>query len=253
MMINVAVEIADDLYFFTKKKYHDKNFNISFEGGRSVKDLVESIGIPHVEIGRVRQDGEFVGVNSLIVEDCCLRIDAPEPGLPANNIPLRFILDVHLGRLAEYLRMLGFDADYSNDRDDAELASLASGCEQGGAAPGGILLSCDRGLLMRRIITAGMLIRSRNPEQQIVEVLRRFNLSGRVRPFSRCFNCGGLLENAGGLDDLSGDEYSRIPDGVRIWCREYTRCTRCGQLYWEGGHFIGMREKVRKMLDASTG
>ena len=87
--------------------------------------------------------------------------------------------------------------------------------------------------------------------EQTVEVLQRFSLVDKIKPFSRCFNCGGLLEAAGRLSDLSVEEQGHIPVGVAGWCREYTRCTGCGQLYWEGSHINKMREKGDLILQRS--
>ena len=130
-MIEVFISIDKELIFFTQKKYPAGNIVVTFEQKRSVKDLIESIGIPHVEIGSVSIDGLLVFPDTVIEGSCNLEVRPPVSGqsfLPqADDTLPRFVLDVHLGRLAVNLRMLGFDADYLNDRDDAELAALSAG------------------------------------------------------------------------------------------------------------------------------
>ena len=230
-MLNVAVKIDKDLHFFLKKKNNRDLSSVEFKNKRTVKDLIESIGIPHVEIGDVIINDEKKDINFLINKNCKLQVFQVQPGLPGTeDRPPVFILDVHLGRLALNLRLLGFGADYSNRRDDSELAATAENS-------GGILLSCDRGLLMRRNVGTGMVIRSRDPVEQAAEVVHRFNLYKLIKPFSVCSGCGADLKPAGKLDDLSADEKKSLPPKVRSWCNEYTRCSGCGQLYWEGSHF----------------
>ena len=253
-MIEVFISIGKDLIFFTQKKYASGVINLKFEKKRSIKDLIESIGIPHVEIGCVIRNGIQVSVDYVINGSCRLEVQPPvlrRPPLSASGYysAPRFILDVHLGRLAVNLRMLGFSADYSNCRNDDELASLVEG---DGMNPGRILLSCDRGLLMRKNVAAGMVIRSRDPVEQTAEVLRRYSLTGRVNAFTRCLNCGGFLEAAGELSQLSDDEKKRLPQNVRQWCREYSRCTGCGQIYWKGSHFKKMETRIAEILAMSS-
>ena len=249
-MINVQVDLDDSLKFFIEKKNKTGDLHISFGRDRSVKDLLESLGIPHVELGAIYLNGNPVPPDHVIRADCSISVLGIKTvrDEPCGMIPHYFILDVHLGKLAVNLRMLGIEADYSNDRDDPELAELASEKRNGGY---GVLLSCDRGLLMRSNIRCGMVVRSRESEAQAVEVIRRFRLVKEIKPFTRCFNCGGLLYSAGDFSGLSEKDKQSVPVKVRSWCSMFTKCTDCGQLYWEGSHFEKMREKVVRILNAA--
>jgi uncharacterized protein with PIN domain len=142
---------------------------------------------------------------------------------------LRFILDVHLGRLAAYLRMAGFDALYQNLASDAELARIALGERR-------VLLTRDRYLLMRREVDRGYWIRSTEPKLQFVEVLSRFDLVNSMRPFTRCMRCNSLLEWAD--RELLR---SRLPASVMAKENLYV-CPGCGRVYWEGSHHTRMKE-----------
>ncbi|MFH0882303.1 MAG: Mut7-C RNAse domain-containing protein [bacterium] len=209
----------------------------------SIKDAVESQGVPHVEVGLLAVGGMPCGWNPLLEQNEIIdvwgvtdvervprewRVDDPDPH------PLRFLLDVHLGRLASYLRLLGFDTLYdSNDPGDDRLAAQAHDEAR-------ILLTCDRGLLMRNHVRHGRLLRSRNSVEQTREIIQRFHLQTRSTPFSRCLRCNGSLSSVD-IDTIR----DRIPP--RVFRRHganptrYRICERCGQLYWEGTHTLRMQ------------
>ena len=141
----------------------------------------------------------------------------------------RFVLDVHLGRLAAYLRMLGFDALYRNHCADERLAEISLREHR-------ILLTRDVGLLKRGSVTHGYYLRAAEPRQQLAEVVRRFDLGSMARPFSRCLRCNTPLTRA------SKEEVRhRLPAQVAALHDEFLRCADCGRAYWKGGHFRRMR------------
>lgn len=136
-MFKVVVEVDSLLQFFTDNKYNSNVICLQIKDRRSIKDLLESIRIPHVEIGVIYLDGQAVGWDAVLECDCRLKVLPAEPSFGD-----RFLLDVHLGKLTSNLRMLGFEAEYSRNRDDCELSVLSQ-------ESGLILLTCDRGLLMQ--------------------------------------------------------------------------------------------------------
>jgi uncharacterized protein with PIN domain len=151
----------------------------------------------------------------------------------------RFVLDVHLGRLAEHLRLLGFDTAYTNDADDHELAAES-------ASAGRWLLTRDRGLLMRAIVTHGYLVRSETPRLQALEVVRRFDLFDEVAPFTRCARCNA------GLEPVDKAEIAhQLEPGTRRDHDTFVRCTGCAQLYWQGSHAPALRAFVDEIRTAS--
>ncbi|NLE75927.1 MAG: Mut7-C ubiquitin/RNAse domain-containing protein, partial [Chloroflexi bacterium] len=168
----------------------------SFAERASVKDVIEALGAPHTEVEAILVNGAAVGFGYLVqdgdwisVYPAFASLPLPQtmrlrPPLPAEA---RFVLDAHLGRLTAYLRMLGFDALYRNDFADEELARLAQ-------EDGRILLTRDRGLLKRSVVTHGYCIRSTQAVAQAAEVLRRFDLGAGVQPFHRCLRCNGTLQ-----------------------------------------------------------
>jgi uncharacterized protein len=140
----------------------------------------------------------------------------------------RFILDCHLGRLAKYLRILGFDTLYDNSAEDGALALASREQDR-------MLLTMDRGLLMRGLVARGCLVRAAAPRAQVLEVVERCGLRPHFRPLRRCLACNGLLRAA-----EARAVWERIPPRTRAWCEEYWTCADCGHLYWRGSHFDRM-------------
>lgn len=199
---------------------------------RSVKDVIESCGVPHTEIGLVLVDAQPVGLAHRISGGERIAAYPPFRTLELGGtttvvppeIPPRFVLDVHLGTLARRLRLLGFDTWYRTDADDRELADIAVEQQR-------ILLTRDRGLLMRRVITHGYCPRSDDPEHQALEVIDRFDLHDVLAPFTRCVPCNGPLHPV----DLE-DVVDLVPTRSRAAFDTFARCVDCGQVYWPGSH-----------------
>jgi uncharacterized protein with PIN domain len=152
---------------------------------------------------------------------------------PAGAQPPRFILDVHLGKLAAYLRLLGFDTLYRNDYEDTELARTAQ-------AEGRILLTRDGPLLRNRFVRAGYRPQSVDPLAQAREVLDRFALRPLVHPWTRCIRCNGELHPIAKAEILP-----LLQPKTRLYYESFRRCGRCGRIYWEGTHFQALKEKLR--------
>ena len=213
---------------------------------RSVKDAVESLGVPHTEVAVVLVDGHpahlddhLDGGEMVVVHDV---LDPPadvgtpaQPPVPADPT---FIADVHLGTLARRLRLLGFDTWYATDADDARLADVA-------VTEGRILLSRDRGLLCRRAVRLGALVRPDQPDEQLDEVVARFGLAGRVRPGTRCPRCNGRTRA------VQRDEVREQlePGTLAAGYTDFRRCRGCGQLYWPGAH----ADDLASIVDRATG
>ena len=148
----------------------------------------------------------------------------------------RFVLDGHLGRLAAYLRMMGFDALYENHAADGALAEVSS-------SQGRILLTRDAGLLKRSVVTHGYFVRETDSRLQLREVIRRFDLARLAQPFSRCMRCNQPLQavpKAAVLD--------RLPPRAAARHADFRLCSGCGRVYWPGSHYARMRALVEAAL-----
>lgn len=244
----VTVRFYEELNDFLK--YLPKKQDILFESKdrRSVKDLIESMGVPHVEVDLILVNGESVGFDYIVEEGDRIsvypmfeRIDI-ESVSRLNKEPLRqvkFVLDVHLGKLAKYLMLLGFDVDYKPYRDDPELAEISHKEKK-------ILLTQDRRLLMRKIVTHGLIVRNSDPFKQIIEILNRLDLWDHVNPLSICLHCGGVLRP---LDnDELGDHLHRIPEAVQKWCDKFIICDQCNNIYWDGSHLEHIKRTISQIM-----
>jgi uncharacterized protein len=210
----------------------------------SVKDTIESFGVPHTEVDLVLVNGESSDFSRLVrngdrvsVYPVFESIDIT-PALRLRPQPLRepkFVLDVHLGRLAGYLRMLGFDTLYSNHASDAELVRIS-------AEQGRILLTRDRGVLKHSAVTRGYWLRETNSHHQAEEVVRRFDLARYLRPLTRCMVCNRVLSKVS-----KSEVQGRVPIKVLEWCDEFEQCPGCGRVYWEGSHYRRMRLWIEQL------
>lgn len=234
-----------ELNYFLPSHQKEVKFIHHFKERPSIKDAIESLGVPHPEVNCIvvdrqavdfnylLQDGDLVKVYPAQISPDLSSIIALQPPLPKKPT---FILDVHLGKLASSLRMLGFDTLYRNDYEDAEIAEIS-------AKEARIVLTRDRGVLMRSLVTYGYYVRSTKPSQQIIEILKRFNLLNLVKPFQRCIRCNGILESVDKQLILD-----RLPLQTRREIDEFHRCNNCSQIYWHGSHFSRMEKFVEQIL-----
>jgi hypothetical protein len=216
-----------------------------FHVSPAVRDLIESLGVPHTEVDLILANGESVDFDYAVQDGDRISVYPVFESLdiaPVARVrpePLRhprFVADVHLGRLAAYLRMLGFDTLYRNDASDEDLARTASEDER-------ILLTRDRGLLKRGAVTRGYYVREIRPRPQLAEVLARFELARLAAPFTRCLACNAPLVSA--AKEAVAD---RLPPGVREHHDEFLECPACRHVYWKGTHYQRMRALVERMV-----
>ncbi|WP_430332963.1 Mut7-C RNAse domain-containing protein [Rhodococcus sp. ACT016] len=233
----------EELNDFLQSPQRKHTIEHQFDGTPSVKDRIESLGVPHTEVDLILVDGEPVGFDHRLSGGERVAVYPTFHGLDAGGVaPLRppmreprFVLDVHLGRLARYLRLLGFDSAYANDRTDAELLALSRNENR-------ILLTRDIGLLERAALVHGGFLHQTDSRLQLREVLDRFRLQGRIAPLTRCARCNGLIVPA--TPTLARGS---VPGGVLREQRRFSRCNDCGQVYWPGGHLKRLRARLAEI------
>ena len=209
-------------------------FMRAFDGTPAVKDVIEALGVPHIEIDLILVDAKSVrfshrlrGGERVAVYPMFERLDirALHRLRPKPLRRTRFVADVHLGRLARYLRLLGFDTRYARDLDDAALISIS-------AREHRILLTRDVGLLKHKALARGYWVRMTDADRQLAEIVRAFCLEKDVRPFTRCMIC-----NTGTRFIARAEVAGRVPSQVFRRLRRFTYCPGCGRIYWRGTHF----------------
>jgi uncharacterized protein with PIN domain len=225
-----------DLNFFLPLEHRQSpTLSLSFRGRQSLKHLIESLGVPHTEVGQALVDGQPVNLAHITQDGEQVEVWPATPGCP---IEPRFLLDSHLGKLTAHLRMLGFDCQYRNDYEDAELVELAEKQNR-------ILLTRDRRLLMRKVVRYGYCPRSLEPDQQLVEVVRRFDLRDKLQPFHRCLRCNAPLESVSKEAVLE-----RLEPLTKKYFDEFAICRDCDQVYWKGSHYERMQRLIRRVMGA---
>ncbi|WP_455374894.1 Mut7-C RNAse domain-containing protein [Kaarinaea lacus] len=248
MTIEVSIRFYEELNDFLPPERRKKSFTYEVSQPGSIKDLIESLGVPHTEIDLILVNSQSVDFNYLVQNNDRISVYPVFEALDISPIiklrpkPLRksrFVLDTHLGRLAAYLRMLGFDTLYRNDYDDKTLANISVNEHR-------ILLTCDVRLLMRKIITHGYYVRERNPKKQLLEVLSRFDLFTAQRPFTRCMHCNGEIKQV--QKELI--EHRLMPR-TRENYEDFWQCGNCGKIYWQGSHFQRMQQLIEKLEDST--
>jgi aminoglycoside phosphotransferase family enzyme/predicted kinase len=219
-------------------------FEYRFHGTPSVRDCVQAIGVPHTAVDLILVNGTSVGFGHRLeggervaVYPEFERLDiAPVTHLrPEPLRRTRFILDVHLGKLARDLRMLGFDAAWRRDWDDETIIDKALDEHR-------IILTRDRGILKQARVTHGYWLRHHQPGDQLIEVIRSLDLLSQVNPFSRCMECNGDIDRVGKAGIRSEVSAGVFSDFDAFW-----RCRSCGKIYWQGSHYREMLRRIMKL------
>ena len=234
----------EELNDFLPTARRKRTFSYSFQGTPSVRDTIQAIGVPHSAVDLILVDGEPVrfshrlrGGERVAVYPVFERLDI-SPVSRLRPRPLRrtrFVLDAQLGKLARYLRILGFDAAYSRDWDDARIIDLAREQRR-------IILTRDRGILKHSRVTHGYWVRSQRPTEQLREVLQAFDLSCQIKPFTRCMDCNGRIARV--AKEKIGD---RIDPAIISRFDSCWQCRDCGKIYWQGSQYRRMLRQVEQM------
>ena len=240
----IFIRFYEELNDFLPLAERKCNLVLTFVPPCPVRHLIERCGVPHPEVELILVNGRSVDLDQRLADGDRVsvypRFEALDitPLLRLREHPLRnprFIADAHLGRLARHLRLLGFDTLFGNDPGDAALATAAARQRR-------ILLTRDRGLLMRREVTHGCFIRSGRPLEQLTQVMERCDLYRLVRPFTRCMMCNGPLQPV-----AKAAIWARLPPGVRMECDEFWHCGGCDRVYWHGSHYRQLQAFVKKV------
>jgi len=240
----VSIRFYEELNDFLPLSNKKKRYDIHLTGRQTVKDLIESQGVPHTEIDLILINGHPVNFSQIVNESDDISVypvfeNFNISGLtPLKNRPLRdskFILDVHLGRLAKYLRAMGFDTLYRNDYPDNEIVDISNKERR-------IILTRDKGLLMRNAVQRGYWVRNTGVKDQAFEIMKKFDLFAMIHPFKRCMECNGLIE------PVSKESIIHLLQSrTRQYYDEFFRCTGCQKVYWKGSHYGRMNRFIMEV------
>ena len=245
-MPEASFRFYEELNDFLPRARRKSRFAHQFKERASIKDMIEALGIPHTEVDLVLVNDESVDFNYIVQDGDRISVYPVFESLDIRQVSkvrpeplrqIRFVLDVHLGKLARILRMLGFDVLYQKDYSPDEIISISLSKRR-------IILSKSRNMLKRKEVTHGYCLNSSIPEEQARLVLKRFDLNDNLHPFSRCMECNTPLEN------LPAEEAaSRVPADILAGQHDLKHCPTCRRAYWKGSHYLKMKERITGFQD----
>ena len=246
-MHKIHFRFYEELNDFLPEEKCKVRFAHNYINRASVKDVIESLGVPHTEVDMILVNGNSVGFDYLINDDDDISVYPVFESLDITEIqplrakPLRnpkFIADVHMGKLARYLRMLGFDVLYENNYEDDEIVKIS--LEEKRA-----ILTKDRGILKRNDVTHGYWVRSSKVKEQVDEIISRFDLKKLIEEFTRCIECNTTLESISKSEIIN-----KLPPKVSESQKSFSICPSCKKLYWEGTHHQRMLSYINTIKNA---
>ena len=249
-MTDLTIRFYGQLNQFLPVHLRQCSFDYCVKDHPSVKNVIETLGVPHTEVDLILAGGESVPGSYRVQAGeriavypvfSSIDISGETKVRPSPPLDIRFVVDNHLGKLAHLLRMTGFDAIYDPHADDQALADISSGQQR-------ILLTHDRELLHRKNVVHAYYVWSQKPEEQLTEIFRRYQLYGQVRLFKRCIICNSLLVPA-------EKEWVRtqVPAKVYGTCSTFKVCPSCRRVYWEGSHFENMKAFMERIQKSACG
>ncbi len=221
---------------FLARSRRRRAFEYACARAATLKNAIEALGVPHTEVARVSVNGARATLARIVREGDRVEVHPWSARVrPVATGPLAFVADAHLGGLARFLRMLGFDTVHAPHISDETIRQLAWRERR-------IVLTRDRELLKCREIARGCYVHARRTEEQLAEVVARYGLARRARPFTLCLLCNVALAPVPKAAVLA-----RLPPAVAAGRERFLHCARCDRVYWEGSHYARMREALGRV------
>jgi len=240
----VQVRFYEELNDFLPPSRRKRDLVKTLNHRTTVKDVIESFRVPHTEVDLILVNGDSVDFDFLLKDKDRISVYPVFESLDVTSLvrlqerPLRdlkFVADVHLGKLVRLLRLLGFDTFYRNHLPDADLLRIMEREHR-------VLLTRDRPLLMHRVVTRGYWLRSQDPYQQVLEVLKRFDLWEQIHPYHRCMRCNDVLVPVSKKEILD-----RLEPKTKKYYSDFVQCSDCKNVYWKGSHYTRLNALIRKI------
>lgn len=239
-MVTATFRFHDDLIGFLPRERRGKEIVCACAQGATTKHMIEALGVPHTEVHAIRVNGTDATLCQLLRDGDRVEVDAASLARSSVDVAATaleqedpsFIADAHLGGLARWLRMAGFDTLYDNAFGDSEIETLAGRTRR-------IVLTRDRELLKRRGIERGCYVHSLTPSEQAMELSIRLGLAKRLKPFTLCLQCNAPLVTV-----EKHRVIDRLPPSVRALQHEFSLCEVCDRVYWKGSHWRRMNTRL---------
>lgn len=233
-MNSVTFRFYEELNDFLSSEKKKIPFEYFFEGTPSVKDIIESFGVPHTEVDLILVNGISVNFEYKLNNGDYVSVYPVFENFDIRDVthlrpePLReprFICDVQLGKLARYMRFFGFDTLYDNNFSENKIIEISNNLKR-------TILTKNIHLLKNKTVTHGYWIRSQNTEQQIVQIIIYSDLLSHIKPFSLCPLCNGKLEPVD-KENIS----DKVLAETKLYFNEFSICQKCRKIYWKGSHY----------------
>jgi uncharacterized protein with PIN domain len=244
-MSKAIFRFYEELNDFLPKHRRKTDFQVNFKGRRSIKDMIEALGVPHPEIDLILVNGKSVDFACILQDGDRVSVYPVFESLNIENvsrlrkIPLRrtkFIADIDLADIVKYMRALGFDVCFDSSLSARKIVEVSKRENR-------IILTKSRKLLKFKEVTHAIFIRSETTEQQIKRIIDFLDIKDSIKPFSRCLRCNSLVKSV--PKESIAD---RIPLKTKAFCDQYTYCKSCDKIYWNGTHFINMNKTIADIL-----
>jgi hypothetical protein len=207
-------------------------FSYQLNEASTIKDAIEALGAPHPEVFKIVVNDMAVDFRYRLKSGDSVEVHPYDEPVDYPGIDMHFVLDVHLGKLARDLRILGIDTLYQNDYTEKQIVQIATN-------EGRIILTRDKSLLKHASIRYGYCLRSDVPNEQLLELIRRFALKDWFKPFTRCLACNGIIRSVN--KEVVAEQ---VPEKSRQYYHEFCQCEDCKRVYWKGSHYERMKQFV---------
>ncbi len=233
----IKVRLYAELNEHLPLKSRMRPFDVTVGDDATILQLLHDLRIPESEVDLALVNGEACTGQYILRAGDAVSLYPVFESMDLSGVtkfrqrPLReprFVLDVHLGKLASFLRMLGFDTLYRGDYADNELVDVSLNEER-------TLLSRDRALVSEPRLLRAYAVKEEEPRAQLVEVVRRFDLAGSTHPFARCMRCNATLLHVG----RESVAHILPPKAAELYS-DFVSCPVCSRIFWKGSHYARM-------------
>ncbi|MGZ8320464.1 MAG: Mut7-C RNAse domain-containing protein [Telluria sp.] len=247
-MVTATFRFYGELNDFIAPARRRREFSTPCARAATTKHMIEAIGVPHTEVELILVNGESAGFDRLLEDGDRVAVYPKFESLDVKQLlrvrghplrELRFVADAHLGGLARFLRMAGFDTLYDNNYADETIVEVA-------AEENRIVLTRDRDLLKRRDVTHGCYVHAIKTAGQFREIVQRLDLAGSIKPFTLCLTCNAPLR-----DIDKADVFDQLPPSVQLHRTEFSTCDVCKGVFWKGSHWQRMRDALAEQTENS--
>jgi uncharacterized protein len=239
--MKIILKFEPEFDFFLAKIHRAGPVDYCLNRQASVKDIIESFGIPHTEVGKITFDDQEIDFSTLPRVSGVIQVFGIDPPFSVLSpsllrpVPLNyieFVADVNVIRLGRLMILLGLDVCYSSTYSDSDIADIAQ-------TQGRIVLTRDTGLLKRKKIVFARRVKANLPDDQLIEIIDFFGLEPLISLFSRCTHCNVQL-----MPVEKQTVLHLLEPKTKRYFDTFLQCPRCKKVFWKGSHCDKIQQKI---------